>query len=193
MPVLFAPPELQSNNDWFWHGGLAFSPDGTEFYMDVYYPNANPSGMRVRLPEQTVLSISFMNQSGQPEYFPVTTKTYAAGEHSICIPTGNLLPGIHFYVIKTGAHWPLVGKISVMKIEHACDRGSGQNVISYFSHIVPINHSFCRFRACLPRCYSRIYRGSRQKLRQWLSKSRMNLHNPSRRNCQNCGSRRPAL
>jgi hypothetical protein len=48
VPVLFAPHELQSNSVWFWHGGLAFSPDGTEFYMDVYYPNANPSGMRVR-------------------------------------------------------------------------------------------------------------------------------------------------
>jgi hypothetical protein len=47
-PVLFAPPELQSNSEWFWHGGLAFSPDGTEFYMDLYYPGANPSGMRVR-------------------------------------------------------------------------------------------------------------------------------------------------
>jgi hypothetical protein len=48
VPVLFAPPELQSNSEWFWHGGLAFSPDGTEFYMDIYYPDANPSGMRVR-------------------------------------------------------------------------------------------------------------------------------------------------
>jgi len=48
VPVLFAPPELQSNSEWFWHGGLVFSPDGTEFYMDIYYPNANPSGMRVR-------------------------------------------------------------------------------------------------------------------------------------------------
>jgi hypothetical protein len=48
VPVLFAPPELQSNSEWFWHGGLVFSPDGTEFYMDIYYPNANPSGMRIR-------------------------------------------------------------------------------------------------------------------------------------------------
>jgi hypothetical protein len=48
VPVLFVPPELQSNTEWFWHGGLAFSPDGTEFYMDIYYPNANPSGVRVK-------------------------------------------------------------------------------------------------------------------------------------------------
>lgn len=48
VPVLFAPPELQSNSDWFWHGALAFSPDSTEFFMDIYYPNANPSGMRIR-------------------------------------------------------------------------------------------------------------------------------------------------
>ncbi len=48
VPALFAPPELQSNSEWFWHGALAFSPDGTEFYMDIYYPGANPSGMRVR-------------------------------------------------------------------------------------------------------------------------------------------------
>ncbi len=48
IPQLFVPPELQSNEDWFWHGSLAFSPDNTEFYMDIYYPNANPSGMKIR-------------------------------------------------------------------------------------------------------------------------------------------------
>ncbi len=48
IPQLFAPPEIQSNQEWFWHGPLAFSPDSTEFYLDLYYPDANPSGMRVR-------------------------------------------------------------------------------------------------------------------------------------------------
>jgi len=69
VPVLFAPPELQSNSEWFWHGGLAFSPDGTEFYMDVYYPNANPSGMRVR---QMIMTDN--------EWSPVQTAPFA-GEY----------------------------------------------------------------------------------------------------------------
>ncbi len=69
VPVLFAPPELQSNTEWFWHGGLAFSPDGTEFYMDIYYPNANPSGMRVR---QMIMSNN--------EWSPIQTAPFA-GEY----------------------------------------------------------------------------------------------------------------
>lgn len=37
-PSLFVPEELRSNDTWFWHGALAFTPDGNEFYLDIYYP-----------------------------------------------------------------------------------------------------------------------------------------------------------
>ena len=86
----------------------------------ILYPNTpNPcekqTFIRFRLPLRTVLSINLFNQLGQPEYSQVTNKTFDAGEHSICLPTGNLLPGIHYYVIQTSAHKPVVGKISVIK------------------------------------------------------------------------------
>jgi len=86
----------------------------------VLYPNTpNPcekqTFIRFRLSERTVLSINLLNQLGQPEYSHVTNKTFDAGEHSICLQTGNLLPGIHYYVIQTSAHKPVVGKISVLE------------------------------------------------------------------------------
>ncbi len=38
-PVLFGPPEIMSNDEWFWHGAPAFSPDFLEFHLDLYNPN----------------------------------------------------------------------------------------------------------------------------------------------------------
>ena len=41
VPQMFVPEELQSNSEWFWHGALAFTPDGEEFYLDIYVPVNN--------------------------------------------------------------------------------------------------------------------------------------------------------
>ena len=49
-PQLFVPEELQSNSEWFWHGALAFTPDGEEFYLDIYVP-ANDTGIQIRFME----------------------------------------------------------------------------------------------------------------------------------------------
>lgn len=46
-PVLFGPADIRSNSDWFWHGAPVFSPDGREFYLDVYCPRTNPAGARI--------------------------------------------------------------------------------------------------------------------------------------------------
>jgi len=88
---------------------------GPVLYQNTPNPCDKETFIRFRLPERTTVSIRFVNQKGQPEYFPVTNKTFVAGEHSICIPTGNLLPGIHYYVIQTSDHKTVVGKISVME------------------------------------------------------------------------------
>ena len=48
VPQLFAPPGLQSNNHWLWHGSLAFSVDGTTCFLDVEFLNATPSGPRIQ-------------------------------------------------------------------------------------------------------------------------------------------------
>ena len=50
VPQLFAPEELQSNSEWWWHGALAFTPDGKEFYLDIYVP-ANNTGIQIRFIE----------------------------------------------------------------------------------------------------------------------------------------------
>lgn len=34
--VRFSPERYSANDDWFWHGPLSFSPDGTEIYMTKY-------------------------------------------------------------------------------------------------------------------------------------------------------------
>ena len=36
VPQLFVPEELQSNSEWWWHGALAFTPDGEEFHRYFY-------------------------------------------------------------------------------------------------------------------------------------------------------------
>jgi hypothetical protein len=46
-PQIFVPDELRSNADWWWHGALAFTPDGQELYMDIYVP-ANNLGIQIR-------------------------------------------------------------------------------------------------------------------------------------------------
>lgn len=45
---IFAPVDLRSNSEWWWHGAAAFSADGLEFYMDIY---DDDSGIRVRYME----------------------------------------------------------------------------------------------------------------------------------------------
>ena len=52
-PKIFGPPNLQSNDEWFWHSALVFTPDGQEFYLDIYIPDEpnNPGGIRVRYME----------------------------------------------------------------------------------------------------------------------------------------------
>lgn len=49
-PRLFVPVDLRSNSEWWWHGAPAFSPDGREFYLDIYLPN---EGIRVRIMEMS--------------------------------------------------------------------------------------------------------------------------------------------
>ncbi|MFC2085514.1 T9SS type A sorting domain-containing protein [Bacteroidota bacterium] len=49
-PQMFVPNQLRSNADWWWHGALAFTQDGNEFYMDIYVP-ANYQGIRIRYME----------------------------------------------------------------------------------------------------------------------------------------------
>ncbi len=88
---------------------------GLMLYSNLPNPCDKQTSIRFSLPERTTLSINFVDQLGQTEYSPVTNKAFAAGEHSICIPTGNLVPGIHYYIIQASGHKPLVGKISVMK------------------------------------------------------------------------------
>jgi hypothetical protein len=50
VPQIFVPEELQSNSEWWWHGALAFTPDGEEFYLDIYVP-ANNTGIQIRFME----------------------------------------------------------------------------------------------------------------------------------------------
>jgi len=50
VPQMFVPEELQSNSEWWWHGALAFTPDGEEFYLDIYVP-ANNTGIQIRFME----------------------------------------------------------------------------------------------------------------------------------------------
>ena len=100
--ILSVPPELGRN-------------EGLLLYPNTPNPCKTQTTIRFKLPERMTLSITVLNPLGQPEGSPVTYKTFAAGEHSICIPTGSLLPGIHYYVIQTSAHKPVVGKISVME------------------------------------------------------------------------------
>jgi len=38
-PQMFVPDSLRSNAEWFWHCAPVFTPDGREFYLDVYFPN----------------------------------------------------------------------------------------------------------------------------------------------------------
>jgi len=41
VPVRFAPPSLQANNTWFWHGSPSFSPDLTEMFFVKYYVSSD--------------------------------------------------------------------------------------------------------------------------------------------------------
>lgn len=50
VPQIFVPEELQSNPEWWWHGALAFTPDGEEFYLDIYVP-VNNTGIQIRFME----------------------------------------------------------------------------------------------------------------------------------------------
>ena len=50
VPQMFVPEELQSNSEWWWHGALAFTPDGEEFYLDIYVP-VNNTGIQIRFME----------------------------------------------------------------------------------------------------------------------------------------------
>ena len=50
VPQMFVPEELQSNSEWFWHGALAFTPDGEEFYLDIYVP-VNNTAIQIRFME----------------------------------------------------------------------------------------------------------------------------------------------
>lgn len=43
-PRLFVPEGLRTNADWWWHGPVSFSPDGREFYLDIYRAD---SGIRL--------------------------------------------------------------------------------------------------------------------------------------------------
>ncbi|MEE9465775.1 MAG: T9SS type A sorting domain-containing protein [Candidatus Neomarinimicrobiota bacterium] len=45
---IFAPVDLRSNAEWWWHGAAAFSADGLEFYMDIYDAD---DGIRIRYME----------------------------------------------------------------------------------------------------------------------------------------------
>jgi len=47
-PRILVPEDLRSNAEWWWHGAPVFSPDGREFYLDIYLPN---QGIRVRFME----------------------------------------------------------------------------------------------------------------------------------------------
>jgi hypothetical protein len=50
VPQMFVPEDLRSNSEWWWHGALAFTPDGEEFYLDIYVP-ANNTGIQIRFME----------------------------------------------------------------------------------------------------------------------------------------------
>ena len=50
-PQLFVPDQLRSNAEWHWHSALAFTPDGNEFYMDIYMNTGN-EGIRTRFMEK---------------------------------------------------------------------------------------------------------------------------------------------
>ena len=50
VPRIFVPVFLRSNADWFWHGAPAFTPDGQEFYLDIYVPENN-TGIQIRFME----------------------------------------------------------------------------------------------------------------------------------------------
>lgn len=50
VPRIFVPESLRSNADWFWHGAPAFTPDGQEFYLDIYVPENN-TGIQIRFME----------------------------------------------------------------------------------------------------------------------------------------------
>jgi len=64
VPQMFVPEELQSNSEWWWHGALAFSPDGEEFYLDIYVP-INNTGIQLRFMEM----INNVWTSPQPPFF----------------------------------------------------------------------------------------------------------------------------
>jgi hypothetical protein len=68
VPQMFVPEELRSNSEWFWHGALAFTPDGEEFYLDIYVP-VNNTGIQVRFMEM----INNVWTSTQPPSFTGST------------------------------------------------------------------------------------------------------------------------
>jgi hypothetical protein len=71
-PQMFVPNQLRSNANWWWHGALAFTQDGNEFYMDIYVP-ANNQGIRIRymemvnnvwtVPQTPSFAVGFMTAS----------------------------------------------------------------------------------------------------------------------------------
>jgi Tol biopolymer transport system component len=69
VPQIFVPEELQSNSEWWWHGALAFTPDGEEFYLDIYVP-LNNTGTQIRFMEM----INNVWTSPQPPSFAGSTQ-----------------------------------------------------------------------------------------------------------------------
>ena len=69
VPQIFVPAELQSNSEWWWHGALAFTPDGEEFYLDIYVP-LNNTGTQIRFMEM----INNVWTSPQPSSFAGSTQ-----------------------------------------------------------------------------------------------------------------------
>ncbi|MFC1639903.1 hypothetical protein ACFL3B_03970 [Gemmatimonadota bacterium] len=82
-PTIFVPEQLRSNDTWFWHGALAFTDSGSEFYLDLYYPSTT-AGIQtrfMRLEDSVWTSIeppSFTGNSGDasPSFTPDGNKVF---------------------------------------------------------------------------------------------------------------------
>jgi hypothetical protein len=103
VPLRFAPPSLQANSTWFWHGSPSFSPDLKEMFFVKYIVSSN----------KTEINYMKMNEGvwGDPAR-PSFTNTMYIENNPVFSPSGDTVyfysqrpGGPYFYVVRQPGSW----------------------------------------------------------------------------------------
>ncbi|MFC1725010.1 hypothetical protein ACFL4T_05235 [candidate division KSB1 bacterium] len=109
-PERFPPPALQANDVWFWHGPLAFSPDGTELYFTKYIEENHT----------VILSYTKIENGKWTEPQAVSFNGNYDGNNPFFSPDGNKLyyissrtDGFIFEVTRNGSGWSIPRRVDI--------------------------------------------------------------------------------